>query len=170
MGHIEVISFFVKFTRTQIIKILVYGIAISLSWGFLFWGYLYDPINAYANFSPEMLETARILKAQGLPTTHLLLGILHCLAVTALALLLCGLAAPLSRNPWSYFKIVLLAGLMGSVYCQLDGPIWFLLPWKHSLVLLLYDFGSWLLLGLVFVSVLGKALREERLSKENIRK
>jgi hypothetical protein len=47
------------------------------------------------------------------------------------------------------FSLVLLAGLIGSVFITVGDPIWFHLPWDYARAVLLYEVVSWILLGSV---------------------
>ena len=147
------------FNKKQIAVALVSSVVVSFIWGILFWGFLYDPAHVFENFNEAMQATGTQLKQQGLPEAHLLLGILHCLTVTTLALIFCHLTWRTDQTPSRTFATIVVAGLMGCIYCQLDGPIWFLLPWKHPLALLSYDCVSWLLLGSTITLSLHKLKR-----------
>ena len=57
-------------------------------------------------------------------------------------LLLTGPALP---SLGQRFALVFIAGAMGSI--QAGDPIWFHLPWDYAAGALVYEFGSWTLLG-----------------------
>ena len=80
----------------------------------------------------------------------MVLGYLHevlVLLIMGLALKLAGLGSYGAR-----FGVVLLAGLAGSVFAQLAGPIWWLQPRDMAMMNLLYEAVAWLLGALVLAA------------------
>jgi hypothetical protein len=77
----------------------------------------------------------------------LALGCLHYLLVAALAVALVRISG--STSYVRRFSLVLLAGLIGSVFITAGDPIWFHMPWDYARAVLLYEVVSWILLGSV---------------------
>jgi hypothetical protein len=77
----------------------------------------------------------------------LALGCLHYLLVAALAvaLVLIGGSTSYTRR----LCLVLLGGLIGSVFITAGDPIWLHMPWDYARAVLLYEIVSWTLLGSV---------------------
>lgn len=75
----------------------------------------------------------------------LVLGCLHYLAVAAIAV---GLVM-VSRAPsfGRRFSLVLLGGLLGTLFITLGDPIWFHLPWDYTRGVVLFELVAWALLG-----------------------
>lgn len=74
----------------------------------------------------------------------LALGLGHYFAVAALAWALCRITRAQGSRA---LLVVLMGGLIGSLYTELSAPIWFALPWHSAWLLFGYDTMSWLLLG-----------------------
>jgi hypothetical protein len=75
----------------------------------------------------------------------LALGCLHYLLVAALATAL--VVASGSTTYLRRFSLVLLSGLIGSIFITVGDPIWFHMPWDYAQTVLLYEVISWILLG-----------------------
>ncbi len=92
----------------------------------------------------------------------LMLGYLHEVAV----LFIMGLMLKVTGLPGygARVTVVFLAGLAGSLFAQLAGPIWWLHPWDMALVNLVYESIAWLLGGLAlagFVKPVGRRDADE---------
>jgi len=77
----------------------------------------------------------------------LALGCLHYLFVAAIAVALVRMSG--STTFIRRFGVVVLGGLIGSVFITIGDPIWFHLPWDYAQAVLLYEVVTWLLLGAV---------------------
>jgi len=66
-------------------------------------------------------------------------------AALAVALVLMGGSTSYARRS----GLVLLGGLIGSVFITMGDPIWFHMPWDYARAVLLYEIVSWALLGSV---------------------
>ena len=77
----------------------------------------------------------------------LAVGCLHYLLVAALATAL--VVASGSTTYLRRFTLVLLGGLIGSIFITAGDPIWFHMPWDYAQAVLLYEVISWILLGSV---------------------
>jgi len=78
----------------------------------------------------------------------MLFGIFHNYCVALLAACLLGLALPALPLLRQRTLLVFLAGWMGTLFIQVGDPVWFHLPWDFPLGSLIYELGSWALLGL----------------------
>jgi len=87
----------------------------------------------------------------------LALGSLHNLGVALLANALILLALPGLPTFGRRFALVFCAGAMGSLLIQVGDPIWFHLPWDYANASLVYELGSWAILG----AISGALLRPE---------
>jgi len=67
------------------------------------------------------------------------------LAVSVLAVALLAAAGPGSSG--RRFRIVLLAGLLGSAFITVGDPVWFHMPWDYVRGVLVYEVVSWFLLA-----------------------
>lgn len=81
-------------------------------------------------------------------------GLAQYLSVATAGLLLCLIWGGRDRGRWDPVWLMLLVGATTSGFTRLDDPIWFNLPWRHSLLLLAHDLVAWLLLGGTFAAVL----------------
>lgn len=81
----------------------------------------------------------------------ILLGTLHYATVALVAVLILALARN-NRYPHR-FAIVVLAGLLGTNFITLADPIWFHLPWGHTLGNVLYELAAWVLLAAVVAAL-----------------
>ena len=86
----------------------------------------------------------------------LLFGVMHYLIVSLIAGWLLLLALPALENFGKRMLLVFLAGSIGTVFIQIGDPVWFHMPWGFTRGLLVFEFGSWLILG----AVLGGILKE----------
>jgi hypothetical protein len=77
----------------------------------------------------------------------LALGCLHYLLVAAIAVALVLVSG--STTFIHRFGVVVLGGLIGSIFITVGDPIWFHLPWDYARAVLLYEVVAWLLLGAV---------------------
>ncbi len=75
----------------------------------------------------------------------MLWGTLHHLLLVGMAAGILWLAAAPSAA--RRFGIVLLAGLLGTVFIQWGDPIWFHLPWDYALGITLYEGVGWVLVA-----------------------
>lgn len=76
-------------------------------------------------------------------------GFVHMLVSAFILALALRAAAPSLGTFGARFGLVALVGLAGAVYSNLGRPIWWHQPWDYHLLYFAYDFGSWLLAGLV---------------------
>ena len=51
------------------------------------------------------------------------------------------------------FAIVVLAGLIGTVFITVGDPVWFHLPWDYTAGVILYEVVAWVLLGLTTAAI-----------------
>lgn len=77
----------------------------------------------------------------------LALGLLHYLLVTIVAAALLALATPAAAPWWRRGLVVMMAGLLGTLFIRLGDPIWFHLPWHFALGQAVYEVVAWLILG-----------------------
>lgn len=82
----------------------------------------------------------------------LLLGCFHYLTVAAIGVLLVLFAE--GRSYLQRASVVILGGLLGSNFITVGDPIWFHMPWHHSLGLLAYEVFSWIFLGLTLAGLI----------------
>lgn len=78
----------------------------------------------------------------------MLLGLVHNYCVALLAACLLGLALPALPRLRQRVLLIFLAGSIGTLFIQVGDPVWFHLPWDFVRGSLLYELGSWALLGL----------------------
>jgi len=84
----------------------------------------------------------------------ILRGVFQYFAVSMIAVALLRLTMTPSASFLRKFIIVLLAGLMGTIFIRLGDPIWFHLPWQHALGQAVYEMVAWLLMGAVIAAIL----------------
>jgi hypothetical protein len=77
--------------------------------------------------------------------SKIIIGCFHYLLVTGLAVVLADLVKTGSR--WRTFAVILLAGLMGSLFITIGDPIWFHMPLDYTIGVAFYEVISWLLLA-----------------------
>ena len=77
----------------------------------------------------------------------LLTGMLHNYCVALLAACMLALALPALPRLRQRVVLVFLAGSIGTLFIQVGDPVWFHLPWDFVLGSLVYELGSWTLLG-----------------------
>jgi hypothetical protein len=81
----------------------------------------------------------------------LALGTLHYLLVAVLAVVLIRVSG--NRNYVRRFSLVLLAGMIGSIFITIGDPIWFHLPWDYARSVLFYEVVAWFLLASVVAKI-----------------
>ncbi|MGQ0602749.1 MAG: hypothetical protein ACT4QE_13775 [Anaerolineales bacterium] len=86
----------------------------------------------------------------------ILLGVLQYLVVSMLGIGLLRLSAAHSASFARKFLVIFLAGLIGSVFIRLGDPIWFHLPWPHTLGNAVYEIVAWAVMG----AVIGLTVKE----------
>lgn len=82
----------------------------------------------------------------------MVMGYLHFLVSVVLIALLLRLALPALSDYRSRVGFVALVGLTAAVLANLGDPIWWHQSWAFHLVHALYDFGTWLVAGLVLAA------------------
>lgn len=86
--------------------------------------------------------------------TKILRGVFQYFVVSMIAVALLRLTMTASSSFWRKFSVVFLAGLMGTIFTRLSDPIWFHLPWPHTIGNAVYETVSWLLMGAVIAAIL----------------
>jgi hypothetical protein len=81
----------------------------------------------------------------------ILLGCLHYLIVAMIAVVLVMLIGNYSFA--RRFAVVVLGGLLGSIFITAGDPIWFHLPWDYAGAVFLNELIAWLLLGAVIAKL-----------------
>jgi hypothetical protein len=77
----------------------------------------------------------------------ILIGVLQYLVAAGTAVLITALASAPTFG--RRFAILFLSGLLGSIFITIGDPIWFHMPWDHTVGVLLYEVVAWLLLAVI---------------------
>jgi hypothetical protein len=84
----------------------------------------------------------------------ILRGVLQYFVVSMIAVALVRLTMTAFTSFWRKFSVIFLAGLMGTFFIRLSDPIWFHLPWPHTIGNAVFEIVSWLLMGAVIAAIL----------------
>jgi hypothetical protein len=87
----------------------------------------------------------------------ILLGVAQYFCVSLVGVGLLRLSGAHAASFTRKFLVLVLAGLMGSVFIRLGDPLWFHLPWPHALGNAAYEIVAWMLMGAVIGSTLKNA-------------
>ncbi|MBI1879819.1 MAG: hypothetical protein HYR94_16620 [Chloroflexi bacterium] len=117
-------------------------------WGMIFWGWLHEVFGIF-NKLPGDTEVVELLMANDTATGTYFFPWPRNTPLTMTA----------STSFWRKFSVIFLAGLMGTIFIPLSDPIWFHLPWPHTIGNAVFEIVSWLLMGAVIAAILkqGKA-------------
>lgn len=88
------------------------------------------------------------------PST-MVMGYLHQVVVLLVMAIMLKMVAVASYG--ARFVVVFLGGLAGSGLATLAGPIWWLEPWNHAVIELVYQSVAWLLAALVLATLVKPA-------------
>jgi len=82
----------------------------------------------------------------------LILGFLHVLVTVLLLAFALEMIAPALNRYTDRARFVILIALAASIFANLDQPIWWYQTWSFHLINALYDFGAWMIGGLILAA------------------
>lgn len=83
-----------------------------------------------------------------------ILGFVHFVVSSFLAGCLLHIALPALSTWMARFIFVTMLGIFGAVAMNLGSPIWFMHPWKATLIQSVFDVSSWILAGVILGTII----------------